>query len=282
MSKQMWCGPRGFERWVKAPDTEADFSRKKASALISFDNGRADVAGSIGSHAEYAMSWNVMTRDEARPILDMQAGVYSTDLSDQPVIYFIDPMQMDTNLAPLNWGFPASATQDAQSLLKGARPEAASTPANTLGYPALSAKYTISASTESRSFYIPIPPGFKLWVGFHGSVTGDGAVTVTPVDGDVTELTPLAVTSTTRVNASFSSASGADIQITGSNGDTVTLSALILQVLPASATPKTGGYVSGQGHSGCKFADVPQVTAYSSVSRYKQVGMTAKLIETGA
>lgn len=281
MSHMMWFGNRGYERWVKAPAAGADFSFASRSEGVEFDGGGADVLGSAGSHARYEMEWNVLTRDQAQDIASAAFGIYSTALGETPLVYFIDPMQADRNIAPVSAGFPAAAARDAASLVKGIRPKAVATTSNALGYPALSAEYTLSAEGTPHSFYVPIPPGHKLWAGFHGSATGAGKVEVTPVGESGVTLTPLAVTSTTRVNTDFTG-SGVDIAIAGNSGDKVTIAALILQILPADATPKTGGYLMPLGHSGCAFLGRPRTIAHSSrAENRRQVAMSATLVEVG-
>ncbi|WP_025157273.1 hypothetical protein [Leifsonia aquatica] len=293
MAQVMWMGTRGNETWVKAPASSADFSRKKLPTQLSFVNGGSAVLGSRTSHAEYNMSWPVAGRLEMRPVLDFAAGIYDNDplakfVVPENLVYFIDPMEMDLNLAPINWGNPVLACSDAPSLLNDVRsgvaaprPEAVRTSANTMRYPTFSARYTLTDTSVPRSFYLPIPPGHTLWAGFHGSATGDAGVKVSPVGSAGRYLTPLGLTGQ-RVKESFQGATGVDIQLDGSPGDTLTLSALILQIVRSDRAPQGGEYISGRGHSGCAFADEPTVTALSSVNERAEVSVAAKLVEVGA
>lgn len=286
MSQQMYMGTRGHERWVKAPATSADFSRRGYSTQLNFLNGGASMRRSHGTHAEYGMSWPVAGRLEMRPVLDFAGRVYDNDplakyLVPENLIYFIDPMEMELNLAPIQWGNPVLACNDAPSLLKDARPEPVQTGANTAGYPTFSAVYTFTAASTPRSFYLPIPPGHTLHAGFHGSATGDAGVQVTPVGEAPEMLNPLGLGST-RVADSFTGVSGVDIQIAGSPGDTLTLTALILQVLRSDRAPEGGPFISGRGHSGCSFASEPTVVALSSVNERAEVSVSAKLVEVGS
>lgn len=61
--------------------------------------------------------------------------------------------------------------------------------------------------------------------------------------------------------------------------DTITLSGLILQVIPTGNVPAPGNYISGQGNSGCQFSEEPKETAYSRA--LDLVSISAKLVETG-
>lgn len=285
MAQQMFFGTRGHEQWVKAPATSADFSRKKYATQLSFVNGGAAVFGSRTTHAEYSMSWPVAGRLELRPVFDFAGHVYDNDplakfMVADNLIYFLDPMEMELNLAPVNWGNPALSCTDAPSLLADSRPVPVATAANAQAYPTFSAKYTFAAASVPRSFYVPIPAGFKLWAGFHGSATGTAGVQVTPVGGAATKLTPLGLTGQ-RVVDSFTG-TGADIQLIGDAGDTLTLTALILQVLRADVAPDGGGYISGRGHSGCAFADEPVDTALSTTAPRAEISAAAKLVEVGS
>lgn len=286
MAQLMWMGTRGHEQWVKAPASSADFSRKKYSTQLNFVNGGAAILSSRSSHAEYNMSWPVAGRLELRPVLDYAARIFDNDpmakfIVPENLVYFIDPMEMDLNVAPINWGSPVLSCSDAPSLLKDARPVPVATPANEAGYPPFSAEYTFTDASVPRSFYVPIPPMHKLWAGFHGSATGSAGIQITPVGGVGGMLTPLGLFQA-RVADSFEGATGVDIQIVGNPGDTLTLTALILQVIRTDMVPEAGGYVSGRGHSGCAFADEPQVIALSSVNEKAGVSGVAKLVEVGA
>ena len=61
---------------------------------------------------------------------------------------------------------------------------------------------------------------------------------------------------------------------------TIILSGMIVQVLKDGSIPEPGGFISGQGHSGCQFASLPEYTPYSYA--HDIVGMVVDLVETGA
>lgn len=286
MGQVMWLGTRGHEQWVKAPATSADFSRKRMSKHLDFTNGGAASLGPRSTHAEYNMSWNVASRLEMRKILDFAGHVYDNDplarfLVPENLIYFIDPMEMEMNLAPINWGQAFLAATDAPSLFADARPIPVATSSNDLGYPTFSAQYAFTTGSTPRSLYIPIPPGHTLWAGFHGFASGLAGVQVTPVGGAARRLTPLGL-SAQRVVDSFDGASGVDIQIVGAPGETVTLTSLALQVLRSDRVAEGGSFISGRGHSGCAFDDEPTVAALSTTAQHAEVSAAAKLVEVGA
>lgn len=278
MAGVIWFGNRKYMQWVPAPAINADFSRIGWGNKTQFLNGGASVRRSFSGHKEYNMSWNLTARDYLRPITDYAEGIYG----DGP-IYFVDPMAMDKNLLPQGWATPALAGLDAMPLIRGVKPTVVENNTITLGYPASSATYTAVGTPEK--VWLPIPPGYSLWLGFHGANINNGRVQATPTQGGLTyapvDLNPLGMVST-RVDTEFSSATydGVElaIKITGNSADGVRIDGMIAQVLPTGAVPATGGFVSGQGHSGTQFESQPVTTAYSAV--LDKVGMSAKLVET--
>jgi hypothetical protein len=102
--------------------------------------------------------------------------------------------------------------------------------------------------------------------------------TTTVVAG--TEPVLLSPTDTQRVNTSVSGVSGVTISFWGEG--TLTLAGMIAQVLPTGTTPQSGGFISGRGHSGCRFNGSPSVQGYSAPQALDYQSMSATLIETGA
>lgn len=302
--KNIWLGPRGHEMWVPAPSVNPDFSSVGWNSKTQYLNGGAGVRSSYASHKEYVLSFNPTSRDRLRPITDMAAGMYGSGL-----IYWTDPVAADKNVLPEHWAFPGQAGLDGPVLIGDVRPNlTVETVANALGYPALSAVYTLGAT--SQSIYLPIPPDCTAWFGAHGSTDGWGGVRVRPVlsNGSYgTAVFPefLSVSDPTLVNVSFAGSgfSGIEIDLIASTISTgpfpaldaypsifaipgaatpatkIVLSGLIAQMLPTGATPPTGRFISGQGNSGCKFEGHPTLTPYSAPMDL--VGMTAKLTEVG-
>ena len=277
MSGQLWFGTKGNMQPIPMPAFNADFSSVGWETNDQFLNGRAHVRTSAASHKVYNMSWNLTDRSLLRPITDYAAGMFGTG-----PIYFIDPMTADMNVLPEHWAFPGQATLDAPVLVGDDRPAAATTPSNSLLYPSISAQYVISGT--SKKVYIPIPPGHVAWVGVHGSISGAGGVKVRAhIDGPNyaanTYPALLSVSSQTRVNTSYSSASfqGIELSLASSNAATLTLSGMMVQILPIGVVPLTGGFISGQGHTGCRFQEKPSQTAYSS--GLNLAGLSAILVE---
>lgn len=286
MIRQMWFGTRGFERWVKSPVPGGDTSKVGfTSGVLQYLDGGAGLRASQAAHREYNWSWpNTTSRAEMRQIVDYAEGVYDS-VDGVNLIHFLDPMAMDQNLLPQWWATPALGGSDGLPLIADAEPTMVSTPANALDYPARGARYTFGAGFPA-SVYIPIPPGHVAWVGVHGEATGGATVQATQVAGyaaGATTAVPLqAVTDQARVTTPISPSAGKGgvlLSLQGSAGATITLYGMMVQVLEAGAQPQAGGFISGQGHSGCLFAGQPAQTPYSSV--FDQTGFAAKLIEVG-
>lgn len=282
MKRMMWMGARARERWVPAPQSGMEVSPIGWTAQSQYLNGGTALRASFASHQEYAPAWNTNGRDALRPIGDMARGMYGSDL-----IFFLDPMAMDKNVLPYQWSVPALASEDGPVLWGQERPESVPTASNSLDYPAYSAQYV--ATTDRRSVYIPVPPGHTAWVGWHGEANGTGGLEVTPVIGPATNGAPVAINalpvgSDTRVSTAFSGDAyrGIEIRFGGGTATTASIAGVIVQILASTDTPQTGPFISGQGHSGCRFNGKPTMQAYSSAAGTDGlVSMSAKLVEVG-
>lgn len=278
MVNQMWFGTREYMTWVPCPAINVDASKAGWQSKAEFLSGGAAVRRSASAHKNYSLSWAMKSRAELRIISDFADQLFGTG-----AIYWADPFAMDTNMLPQSWASPILGALDGVILSgKTTRPTTIATPSNTRGYPTSSVVYTIGTETKP-SVWVPIPPGYTAWVGAVGTNGTGGTVVATPTTGATSTgtaatLTLLPVTGSTRVNKSFSSAlfNGVSLSLAGSG--TVTLSALIVQLLPTTAVPATGGFISGQGHSGCTFAKQPALTQYNAV--LDKVGLNIELTET--
>jgi hypothetical protein len=282
VSTQMWFGTRDYMQWIKPPQVGMGSPKVGWSTQQQFLNGGAYARRSVAAHKEYQMTWNMVSPDVAQVVTDYADRVYGTG-----AIYWVDPFNMERNMLPQWFAVPSQGLDDGLPLNGGARPVSSATPANLLGYPTTSALYTNTTGVTGPQIWVPVPPGYTLWFGAHGTAGTGGNVTVTPTTGPTTLGTPtalslMAVTSSTRVNYSLDSNAGANtgafINLAG-NG-TVTLSGIMAQCWPTGTTPPTGNFISGSGHSGCQFKDQPQVTPYSAVLNGGRWGVTADFIET--
>lgn len=277
MVNQMWFGTRDYMTWVPAPAVNIDSSKVGWNSTTNYLNGGAAVRRSIAAHKEYDLSWSMKTRAEIRVISD-----FADRLFGMGAIYWADPFAMDANMLPQSWAAPFMGGHDGIILSgKATRPMLVNTPGNANGYPTQSAVYTIGAEAKP-SVWIPIPPGYTAWVGASGGNGTGGRVVATPTTGPLStgaavNLTLLPESGTTRVNQSFSSTSYDGVLISLGGAGTVTLSGIIVQLLPTTATPATGAFISGQGHSGCQFTEQPTLTQYNAV--LDKVGLNAQLTE---
>lgn len=280
-SDSMWFGNQNHMQWVKAPAINYDSSKRGYASSMSYLNGGVYVRRSSTAAKGYNFTWSMKSRDEIRAVIDYADGVYG----DGP-IYFLDPFAMDTNLLPQFWAVPALGAGDAPMLIgefDEQRPGVLPTTPNTLGYPFNTANYSLMGTDVRATVWIPCPAGYSLWFGAHGAATGTAAVQVTPTTGPTSvappsALTLLSVNDETRMNFSVNGGTytGALLSLNGIG--TLQLSGLMAQCLPTGYTPQVGGFISGQGHSGCSFVTEPLLTNYSvGINR---AGAVVNLVET--
>lgn len=272
MMKFLYFGTRDTMLQITPPDVNYGNTRKGYNDRIDFINGGLAVKRSVATHKEYNFSWTMKRSADVRPIGDFYGGVYGPG-----PFYFLVPGETEQNVVPLQWSSPAQGSFDAPLLVGAKAPTVAATAINSLGYSSLTASYTTGTK---RKLYIPIPPGFKAWVGVHGPSTSvgkvqvQGAISRTNLAAPVA-IAPLAVSDPVRVNTSFSGNLFAGIEI--SLQDNTTYTGLMVQILADGETPAEGGFISGQGHSGCEFLEAPMQSPYSAA--LDRVGMTATLGE---
>lgn len=280
--KRMWFGTREYMQWVACPNVDTPASKVGWSTSTNFLNGGAWARSSTASHKEYELTWDRVSRNDMVPIANYADRLYG----DGP-IYFVDPFTADYNMLPQYLASPFQLLDDGPPVLaNNVDIEEVATPLNTLGYPTRSVRFTTTAeTTPRRNIWVPIPPGHSGWVGVHGfGATGGAGVTITPTVGAGTgadiAATILPVTSDTRV-ADEVAGDGLFVSYEpGAPGDSITISGIIVQVLPTGTAPTTGGFASGQGHSGCSFTEKPEYAPYSAA--FGNGAVVASLIETEA
>jgi hypothetical protein len=273
MIKDMWFGTQEYMQWVKAPDVSPDATGVGWAAQTQYLGGGASVRRSLINHKEYTLSWKMKNRLDVIKIKDYAEGVYGDG-----TIYWLDPFTMDMNVLPQMWATPWLGVESGIPLTGNYAPDVTTTPANDWGYPTRTAQYLVSPDDNKLTLYLPIPPEHTLWIGAKGTDGTGGKVMVLPDTGLEQALTLLPVTAATRFNASFTGISGVSIYLGGTGS--INLSAMQAQVLPNGVTPELGRFISGQGHSGCSFADAP-VTSPFNVA-IDRIGLTVKLVETDA
>lgn len=279
----MWFGTERKMQWIEMPQTGADASPLGASATSTLINGGGWTRNSWASHKQYEFSWgDSATRELANTIHAYANGTYGRGL-----IYFIDPMFAEINILPKWWADPSMALNyEAPSLVRGVQPTSIATDANTNDYPVDTVSYAVPANydpqAERTEIAIPIPPGYSLLIGAAYSATGGAGIRVR--DGVSSTLLPeLSVTDNPIVTTPIA---GEKIIYLGVVGDTteqdVEISGIVARVVPTADTGLHGGggWVSGEGHAGCRFDGKPTLISYTGLGG-GQVGVAATLIEVG-
>lgn len=276
----MWFGTRLHMQEITDPQIDPDYSSVGWGETTQYLNGGLGVSSSVAAHQEFFLSWGLMSRADVRKITDYSDGVYGTGL-----IYWVDPVAADMNVLPQQWASPSIGAYDGVPLAGDVRPTASTNPVLTQGYPGELATYTITTEDTLRSVFVPIPPGHSAWVGVHGASDAQDFVKVTPYTGStagaVVHPTILTTATTTRVNTEIAGgATGLELSLDNTTGGTFTLAGMIVQILADGVTPETGGFISGQGHSGCKFIGRPMRVPHT-VGGLDLVQVSAKLGEVG-
>lgn len=279
MSSCFYMGTRYQLLEIPAPAASLPSSKVGYSNVVTFLNGGASARQSVASHKTYTMTWNLLARDEARLITDLADGIYGTG-----PIYIHDPIASDRNVLPQWWATPSQGIYDGLPLNAASRGVAIATPTNVLGFPSESIEYDVQFGA-TRNVWIPIPPNHTAWVGAYGQDGTGGEMIATPTsgpdnsgDGPPDTLTLLDVTDNARFNESYSYPTWTGVKLSMGGAGTITLSGLMVQVLPTGVTPETGGFISGQGNSGLIFNGQPQFTPYSAA--LDKVGVVAEFVET--
>lgn len=264
---------------VRAPSVNMPSGKQGFGSELIFTNGGASVRRSVAAHKRYTLTWNSVDRDDARVVLDIADGLYGDG-----EVYWHDPFVADRNVLPQWWATPSQGGYDGLPLNAGARGSLVNTPANTLGFPLESIQYSVT-NNQTRTVWMPIPPGYTAHVGVYGEDGTGGAVEAVPTlagepAGTVQTLTLLNVSDNSRFNKTFLSTDGFDgVELRLGGDGSVTLSGMMVQVLEDGVTPETGGFISGQGHSGLSFLTQPNYTPYSAV--HTKAGLAAQFVETG-
>jgi hypothetical protein len=269
-------GTRARMLELRAPSVNMPSSKQGYFNKVDYLNGGSSIRRSTAAHKNYTMSWNLISRDEARVITDLADGVYG-----HGPLYIHDPIAADRNVLPQWWATPSQGLYDGLVLNDAERGESVLTPANTLNFPAESVRYVVDAG-RTRRVWVPIPPGYTAHVGAFGFDGTGGTVVATPTvdalsSGTPVTLTLMDVTDDSRFNETFDSSLYNGVELSLGGAGTLTLSGIMVQVLETGVTPETGGFISGQGNSGLQFAAQPAYTPYSAA--LDKVGVVAELTE---
>lgn len=264
---------------VRAPSVNMPSGKGGFANELTLLNGGTTVRRSVAAHKRYTLTWNFVDRDDARVILDLADGVYGTG-----PIYWHDPFAADRNVLPQWWATPSQGGVDGLPLNGGQRGTLSPTPLNDLNMPVDSIEYTVQPNS-SRKVWVPIPRGHTAHIGVYGQDGTGGNVQLIPTfageeSGAPITLDLLDVTDNSMFNQTLAAnpnRDGFDLTLGGTG--TVTLTAMMVQVLKNGESPDAQSFISGQGHSGLSFLNQPNYTPYSSV--YTKAGLAAEFVETG-
>lgn len=294
----VYFGNDAYQTWIKAPQTGMRASNQGWSSETQLLSGRTHIRRSDASHRRFTMNWLGSmndTENSLNVIKDFADGLYG-----EGPFFWNDPYATTSNMFPPAWAAPAmSIDTDWDAICPddvGITKEKVLTSSvadlvgnNTQGYPIHTAKFTApgSPNAESDKFTFYIPDGHTLWLGLHGHHGTTGAAFGKPykngVAGTPVNLTPLQVSTPTRVNTSFSSTNADKVEFylakIAPSPCTFHVTGLIAQILKTGVAPEQGPFVSGRGTEKLEFASLPEIEYYSAAINNGQIGMSATLAE---
>lgn len=266
MSCDFWFGTEKRMGWFPSPLQGADMSPEGWNANGTLLNGGGWSRASFLTHKTFTFEWkSTSALETAAKMKAYQSGTYGRGL-----IYFIDPMIYDKNVLPERWADPSILLGDeGRSLVYNVSPEEAPVSGGSpMDLPVSASYYDLTGVTsgyrgDKDSVFIPIPEGYVLHLGAFYSATDDGGIFASPVYngvvGSETKLTPLSTAGPTLLADEFVGASGVRLWLGKDGADgTVTVTAMIGRLYKVgAAVVKTGKWVPGMGHSGCRFSGPP-------------------------
>lgn len=317
----MWFGTRDLMQWIPCPQINSDFSEHGWSAgTTQYLNGGAFTRKSYTTHKEYNLQWPpVKGRDQLIPVTNYSSGLYGNGpiyfidpmAMDKNVLpqFWASPMLAQYD-APILLGnkkpsvSPTAANNNGYPV-QSARYDYTNTERQTVYIP-IPPGYTawVGAHGQSDGFGgVRVTPYLSKTL--PASAT---AIALRPVADDVRVDTPF--DGNTFVGIQIDLSLDGDAPVIDEGGsylypatdlypsedlvpvgpsweppDTratyAVIAGIMVQILKTGRFPKKGGFVSGQGHSGCSFEAQPMVTSYSAaLGDDGYIGMNAKLVET--
>lgn len=287
-----WFGTEERMAFLPTPLRGAVMSPESTGVSGTLINGTGFARNARSSHKTYVFEWQDSSAIRAAALMkSYYDGTYGRGL-----IYFLDPLIYDKNVAPARWADPSIACDDeGPSLVYGVRPERVLTSGwETNDLPVYSAYYNLADVASGYrggrdTLFIPIPTGFTLYVGAFHSTTGDGVIEAYPVDnhgvvGSPTVLTEVASDATDIVPDTFTGGRGVRIQVgkSDSGAGAVTFTGFVARLYPTGLIPpasfSAGPWMGGLGHAGVRFTGPPTYVANTGVNG-GQVGYAASFKE---
>lgn len=279
---RMWFGTEQKMGWIDTPETGADVSSIGQSANATLQNGGGTARNSWDSHKVFQFSWGT----GASPSMVSLLQAYRNGSYGRGLLYFYDPMFYQTNVLPKRWADPSMAVNyEAEPIVPDANPVGVPQVATSNNYPVIGASYTLpagySSQTDGSELFLPIPEGFTLVLG--AVYSGVGQVYARTNSG-ITALTPVGLADQQVANASFSDVPWVRLGIRNTTGAASALTIVGMTARLASQPTSDllmGPWMSGEGHSGCRFQASPTVINYNGVNG-GQIGLSANFQEVGA
>lgn len=300
MTGRVYFGNENYQTWIKAPLTGMGAAPIGFVEKLDFLNGGSSIRKSVGSHREFAMSWNGSMNNpgninDISVIKDFADGIHG-----EGPFYWADPFAMSSNLFSPPWAAPALSIDtgwyaicpDDVGVQKSkvlTSTLSANIGNNTRGYPLYTARYDTpgSPTLESDKFTFYIPEGYTLAIGAHGYHGATGKAFIkgykNGTAGTAQELTMLGVDTDVRCNKfiTHSTADRVDFYLAkvSSSPCTFYLSGIIAQLIPGSvSTAPTGDFISGRGTQKLEFSSMNINYASANINN-GQIQMDASLIE---
>lgn len=322
MAKKMYFGSREFMTWIKCPSIDAGMSTVGWQSTSQYLNGGAGVRRSNTGHKEYDYVWPMASHKDADVIKNFAGGVYGEGLiyfldpfamktnllpqhwasprlakGEGPSLVIGRRPTLSPTLSN-GWMYP---TQSAVYQLREGDTFASIyipvPPGHTFHFGAHGSS-TETAQLEIRPHYesnsliedgpglYMVPPELiadepQLYIiGSEFTETAPGSGLYALTEAAAQPVPMLSANTNQRTNVSIPLVTGVTITLSGVGF--LTLAGLIAQVRPDGEPVPNGGFLGGEGHSGCQFESFPTVVGYSSPQALDKQSVTARLIETGA
>lgn len=273
MNNAVWFGTESDMRWIPAPAANYTKTKARWRAVDLYLHGGAGVRQAPVSHKTLSLSWPVQAQESLAPLVKFLEG--------PGPFYYVDPLDAQSNAVPSYWAEPHLSLEHGPELFPGLTPvDVGDGAAASQGYPTRGLGYTIDKEVSSN-LVIPVPEGYTLHLGVHGS--GTAQVTAGNVKAPL-----LSNTSPTRTNIAIAGPLMVRVGLAAPNSPnntyprTASIHGIIAQILPTGRVPQHGGFLPGLGHSQLALSNDPTITSYSANLPNAQTGIAADFVEVGA
>lgn len=289
----MWFGTAQHMQWIPCPVRGASVGPESWAVGGTLLSGGGYAKHSRGSHRLYNFEWRQSsTRAAAQTVHDYRDGVYGDGL-----IFFQDPLTLDTNVLPKQWAFPGLSEGRADNpfqwgtTLAGVDVVAGGNAKLPLRGVRVPLPTTRAGRVERDELYVPIPEGHTLrFAAWYATASSTAGVYLYPVThsggvGAAVRVTPSAPTSVAPTGTTVSSTTHRGVYVsierTAGAATTVDLYGMRAVLYPTGSVVSTvQGWVGGQGNSGCRFVTHPTYVENTGVGG-GQVSFAASFREVG-